>query len=231
MASRFISTNRGKSKSYINRAYEATIRPHLPPRRVTLGGVEAYDGALFDLTLSDQPEYEEAIRAAQREHVGEGDRYRIVGGGMGVTAVTAVRAGAARIDVAEASGTAVRRCRRTVEHHGLDDVVSIEHARVGPTIDTFSGSIGRSLPFAWVGECDVLELDCEGAEADILAALSRDDDLPHCMIVETHGHLGAPTETIRELLDSLGYRVVSAEPEVESKDVMVLAAVRDSSSR
>ena len=227
MATRFGSASDGGSGSFINRVYDTTIRPHLPPRRVTLGGVEAYDGALFDLTLSDRPEYEEAVRAAQREHVAEGDRYRVVGGGVGVTAVTAVRAGAARVDVAEASKAAVRRCRRTVRHHGLGDAVSVEHARVGPAIETFSGSIGRSLPFEWVAECDVLELDCEGAEVDILSALSRDDRLPRCVIVESHGFLGSPTERVRALLDSLGYRVVSAEPEVEAKDVMVLAAVRD----
>ena len=212
--------------SILNTIYDQTIRPHLPPRLVTLGGVEAYDGALFDLSLEDQEEYEEAVRAAQRAHIREGDHVRIVGGGMGVTAVTAVGHGAVDVDVIEASAASVRRCRRTIEHHDLEDIVSVEHARIGPAIETFSGRIGRELPFEWCLECDVLELDCEGAEAEILDALSVDDDLPRVMIVETHGYLDSPTEQVRSQLDTLGYRIVSEEIEREDRDVFVLTAER-----
>jgi hypothetical protein len=62
--------------------------------------------------------------------------------------------------------------------------------------------------------CDILELDCEGAEIGILRDMTIQ---PRVIAVETHGFLGAPTSAARELLEARGYHVQDlgwAEPRV-----------------
>ncbi|MFB6215356.1 MAG: NAD(+)/NADH kinase, partial [Candidatus Aenigmatarchaeota archaeon] len=53
--------------------------------------------------------------------------------------------------------------------NGLEDQITIEHAIVGRSVSLFSDAGDASvLPGSAVPECDVLVLDCEGAELDIL---------------------------------------------------------------
>ena len=51
--------------------------------------------------------------------------------------------------------------------------------------------------------CDVLELDCEGAEVEILSTMTI---RPRVILTETHGLYGAPTPRVVELLGKIGYR-------------------------
>jgi hypothetical protein len=48
----------------------------------------------------------------------------------------------------------------------------------------------------------VLELDCEGAEVEILRELTIQ---PRVILVETHGLYGAPTHLVASLLEKRGY--------------------------
>jgi hypothetical protein len=57
-------------------------------------------------------------------------------------------------------------------------------------------------------ECDVLVLDCEGAEVDILTQMDIWSDV---VIVETHGIFDAPAKKIREILVEKGYKVLSKD--------------------
>ena len=86
------------------------------------------------------------------------------------------------------------------------------------------------MPPAEIPDCDVLEMDCEGAETSILSEMSI---RPRVILVETHGCLGAPTSDVRDLLITIGYEVEDlgfAEPsrmaECVSGDIRVLAARR-----
>jgi len=76
----------------------------------------------------------------------------------------------------------------------------------------------ESLP-----ECDVLEIDAEGAETAILRWL---EIRPRVIVVEAHAHRGAPAEKVREL-SGQRYEVVDRQVEDPEKGVEILTAVRD----
>ena len=80
-------------------------------------------------------------------------------------------------------------------------------------------------------ECDILELDCEGAESLILRNMAI---RPRVIAVETHGVYGAPTRVVKELLEKLDYAVEEwgiAEPRVseecEANDIRILVGKRN----
>jgi hypothetical protein len=109
--------------------------------------------------------------------------------------------------------------------------VRVVHAWVGarppaePTVVGAPAIAPDELP-----SCDVLELDCEGAELDILERMTIQ---PRALVVEAHGVFGAPTETVRRVIESRGYQVLwvrLAEERLhdlhEAQDVRVLVALR-----
>jgi len=63
-------------------------------------------------------------------------------------------------------------------------------------------------------------LDCEGVELDILSELPYN---PRSVVVETHGHYGAPTDEIKELLGE--YQIVYEQSMSESKNMSVLSTI------
>ena len=94
--------------------------------------------------------------------------------------------------------------------------INIHHAVVGKLIATFGGCVasdlGPVLPPSQLPPCDVLQLDCEGAEVGILREMMIQ---PRVILVETHGLLGAPTHLVASLLKKHGYVVADrgvAEP-------------------
>jgi len=207
--------------------YDGHVRHRLPPRRVRRGPIDAYDGALFDFTLTDDHAHEiETTRELERL-VEEGDRVKVVGGGCGVTATVAALAGAREVEVAEAARQRVKQCRRTAALHDVDDRINVWHNVVGEAIDVWGSQIGAPISPAWVNNCDVLEMDCEGAELSLLDELTpKRAPLPRVIIVETHGQLGSPTAEVREKLEDMGYRIDKQQWEKKQEDVAVLTAMR-----
>jgi hypothetical protein len=111
--------------------------------------------------------------------------------------------------------------------NGVSERVTARHAVVGEAIGVYGDAVATTIVRpSDLPHCDFLELDCEGSEIGIL----RDMTIQHRAIaVETHGFLGAPTSTVRELLESRGYNVTDlgwAEPRFLSvcadKDIKVL---------
>jgi Methyltransferase FkbM domain len=85
--------------------------------------------------------------------------------------------------------------------------VSIHHAVVAKLIATFDGGVGdlgSVLPPSQLPKCNVLQMDCEGAEVEILREMTIQ---PRVIVVETHGSYGAPTELVASLLERRGYVV------------------------
>jgi hypothetical protein len=127
----------------------------------------------------------------------------------------------------EGSKHYVRRTQQTAALNKLTNV-SIHHAVIAKSICVYgSGSdLGAVLPPSQLPPCDVLQLDCEGAEVEILWELTIQ---PRVILVETHGVLGAPTDLVASLLEKRGY-VVSlrglAEPRYADRhtkdDIQVL---------
>jgi hypothetical protein len=89
------------------------------------------------------------------------------------------------------------------------DNISVHHAVVAKSSINY-GSDGRiAVPVSQLPECNVLELDCEGAEVDILRELVIQ---PRMILVETHGIYGAPTGLVASLLQKRGYIVSDRGP-------------------
>ena len=90
------------------------------------------------------------------------------------------------------------------------------------------GVVVRDTDPEGLPECDLLELDCEGAEVEILTRMKIQ---PRTILVETHGAQGAPTALSRRVLEDRGYDVSDmgfAEPRFpvlcELEDIRVLWA-------
>lgn len=220
------------------------VWPYLPEgnRSLRLNGVETgHRKRILDPLLPgfitsrtpaspDQPLYEAALLGSLREQVDTGDDVVIVGGGRGISAVVAAeRVGPeGSVTVYEASNKMVEEISWTIIANGYERRVTVHHGVVG-TYHSHNEDIYGSaeetdrIEIASLPECDLLELDCEGAEVEILSQLEIE---PEVIIVETHGFLGASEEDVRNELDRLGYEVRTRGMESESQGVYVLTAVR-----
>ena len=179
----------------------------------------------------DQPSYEITLLSGLSQCVSQGDRVVIVGGGYGVTAVKAANHSGDNglVTVYEGSETQSAIIRQTLQLNGVKNV-EIVSSIVGANVAVYDGFLEdvditdpTSLP-----DCDVLELDCEGAEVFILDKMTI---RPYRILVETHGIYGAPTKLITEKLMKKGYSVVNlgiAEPQYqtfcEKNDIFILQA-------
>lgn len=182
----------------------------------------------------DSPDYEYALVAALKEQVRPGDRVVVVGGGVGVTAtIAALQTGpSGEVICFEGASEGVEKVRRTADLNGVSERMTVHHAVVARSISVYGTEPAREVvPPADLPDCDVLELDCEGAEVDILQEMVI---RPRAVLVETHGLFGATTPLIASLLEGIGYIVRDlgfAEPRLEAfceqHDIRVLVGVRE----
>ena len=226
MASESGSTALDRGRAALRRAYNRLLRPHLPYKVGVFNGVPARRIRLLDRT-DEFPEYEAALIDAVRTAVEPGDTVVVIGGGYGVSSVVAAqRAGPeGRVVTYEPTHERFPFIEETAALNGVADRIDARRALVGPGVklDGDGGGADRIDP-AELPDCDVLELDCEGAEADVLRELPV---RPRTIVVETHGCFGTPTEQTRDVLGSLGYDVVDERPDEPDRDIYVLVAERN----
>lgn len=208
-------------KGVVKAIYDNALRPFLPRKLGMYNGVAVPEPRLFDETILHQ-RYEESLVHAVRRTVTRADTVCIVGGGRGVSTTVAARR-AEQVVVFEASAERIALIDEVIEINNVEENVETRHALVETEIavdgDTGSASTvtADSLP-----PCDVLVLDCEGAEREILEELPHD---PRSIIVETHGVYGAPTDEVAAQLAERGYEVVNQAPELAENDIFILTAV------
>ncbi len=113
--------------------------------------------------------------------------------------------------VYEGSKEMATLARETIAINNLDEVVTVKHAVVGQKIslressteENYSRVNPEELP-----DCDVIELDCEGAEIGILEnTIIR----PKVILVETHGIYGALTSEVKSILSDKGHEIISIQ--------------------
>jgi len=223
--------------------YQRTLRPLLPVTGwVRYGGVIVAERRWGDAAAprhwtpaesADVPSYENALLSGLSAALRPGDTVVVVGGGLGVTAAHAAAAvgETGRVICYEGSPPYARRVLQTAALNGVAARVAVECATVGAAIGVYAAQGERAAPVlapAALPACDVLELDCEGAELQILAGMTI---RPRVILVETHGMNGASTAQVRRRLEALGYGVQDlgvAEPRLaalcETNDVRVLSA-------
>jgi hypothetical protein len=190
---------------------------------------------LIPYLLEDIADYEQTLIGALKSEIRVGDSVTIVGGGEGVTAVVAAQAVGETGSVVcfEGSGWGVRKVKATGIRNKMSKRLTVKHAVVGEAINVY-GDPGQLSTLvvapAELPACDILELDCEGAEIVILRNMTI---RPRVIVVETHGFCGAPTVVVKELLEELGYAVEEwgiAEPRLseicETNDIRVLLGKR-----
>lgn len=177
----------------------------------------------------DLPDYEFALVSALKKHVKKGDRIVVVGVGSGVTSVIAALATAetGQVDCYDGDIGGIEALDRVARLNGVQTRTKACHAIVGEAIGVYGDTIAAKIVHpSTLPPCDILELDCEGAEVCILRDMTI---TPRIIAVETHGFLGAPTDKVRDLLSSRGYQVEDlgwAEPrhlnECVKNDIRVL---------
>jgi hypothetical protein len=235
------------SKRIAGYLYRRTIRKLLPTIAVvTYSGIPvSKDRKLFDdkmpgflipSHLEDIHDYEQTLIGALQSQVIIGDRVTIVGGGEGVTAVVAAKAVGEKGSVVcfEGNSWNVRKIKATVARNKMSRRLSVKHAVVGEAIAVYGVPDQLStqvVPPSELPQCDILELDCEGAEIAILRNMTI---RPRVIAVETHGVYGAPTRMVTDLLEKLNYAVEEwgiAEPRVseecEANDIRILVGKRN----
>ncbi len=225
-------------------AYRNAVWPLMPRRRRLLYGGVAVDRWLkwFDERLPttytphfghDLPEYEDALLAGIRAEVRPGDRVVVAGGGLGVTVIHAARAvgPGGTVVCLEAARERVLDVLAVAEREGVAGRVSVRHAVVGDARSVWGEASAEVVAAEALPPCDVLELDCEGAELDLIRRMTI---RPRVVLVETHGVFGAPTADVEAALREAGYTVRLlgvAESRLrdacEQNDIHVLAATRE----
>lgn len=160
--------------------------------------------------IARQGESEEGIINAHMKFTQPGDHVVIVGGGDGTTAVTASElvTDQGSVVVCEAGDRSVMRIAHLVASRGVAHICTIRHALVGPDIDVYGGDATAAERIAPenLPACDILELDCEGAEIEILRSLVIS---PRVIIVEIHPKcFSEDPEWVLGRLDELGYQIV-----------------------
>lgn len=198
-------------RNKISKFLRTYIRPNTPKIcRKYYKDVKVKNYSLIDPLLGaekfNEKKHKVNLIDATTKAISKGDNVLIMGGGRGISAVNAARKnGSGKIIVYECSPESIDLCRQTFSLNDVD--VSLVEKAVGNVNDTF-GSSGKfdlvsasSLP-----ECDILEMDCEGAEKDILNNMTI---RPDSIIVETHPKYGSDTDLISDLLNDLGYSIVS----------------------
>lgn len=223
--------------------YKRGIRPFLPSlERFEYAGIpvaverkwgdEHVPATWIPEGLEDKPRYEARLVAGLRAHVRPGDEVVIVGGGVGATAaIAAMLTGpGGRVTCFEAGGRGVRSVRRTARLNGVEDRLLVRHATVARGVSVYGLQLRRKVvPPEALPPCDVLELDCEGAEIDILRGMGI---RPRVILVESHGIYGAPTAAVVDVLEQIGYETTdlgTAEPDLaevcDEADIHVVLAV------
>jgi Methyltransferase FkbM domain len=223
--------------------HEVSLRPLLPDGDfIRYAGIPIGRRKIGDQLLAqfydppdviDIPDYESALVSALKTHVKKGDRIVVVGVGAGVTCVIAALAAGetGHVECYEGDLGGIKALHRVAGINGVLSRIKAHHAIVGEAIGVYGSTIAKNVVQpSDLPSCDILELDCEGAEVGILSDMTIS---PRIIAVETHGFLGAPTEKVRDLLSSRGYEVEElgwAEPrhlkECTENDIRVLVGAR-----
>lgn len=204
----------------IQKLYDNTIRPHLPRKIGVYNGYPARVPRLFD-TTDVIPEFEMATISAIKGTVRPDDSVVVVGAGYGITTVCVAEI-SDDVTAYEAASEKQEPLEETMEINGVSENVSIVTAIVGDLHHMWGEEpSGDVVSPGDIPECDVLELDCEGAEKDILPEM---EIRPRALIVETHPRMGSPTEPMIDMMRDMDYDCVVLNP----KDVApVILGVRE----
>jgi tRNA A58 N-methylase Trm61 len=216
-----------KIYSKLRWTYNKTIRSYLPKKVGVYNSVAIRTPRLFD-RHDVFPEYKAGTVSQVRDAVMRGDRVVEAGTGSGVCAVCAARNTGPTGSILSHEGAIeqIETARETTELNGVENLVEIRHALIGPEIELYGNADNASrIPFKELPSCDVFISDVEGAESSFVSEIETIS--PREAVVETHGHHNSPTNEIVSELKDQGYCVESIIPAMENetdKDNMTVRA-------
>lgn len=199
--------------------YNNFVRERLPRKRKVLNGVVTKKARLLDLTTINNT-YEDPLIRSIREFVQPTDTCLIIGGGWGASTVVAARI-TDDVIVYEGSLDQVSHVKKTLKLNDVHEKVDIRRGLVTGEGKFYGNKAADPVDPENLPSSNVLVMDCEGAELDILQQMTIE---PRTLVVESHGHFGAPTDEVTDILQERGYEIVRIEPESEETDVMVITA-------
>lgn len=186
--------------------YNHTLRPMA---RWTFGDqVNMYNGvAVLDRAATDigpiKKEEKPTMRAAIGKAIHAGDTVVEVATGFGIMATWAVRHGAV-VETYEGSKQMYDKAADTFRLNDVADKITQHHAIVGEPVDVWGEVDGvEVIPPEELPPCDVLLLDCEGAEVNIIDGLSF---TPRELVVETHPRKGKGLDEVLAAIGRCGLR-------------------------
>jgi len=189
---------KGTHPMYLDPAADTEIQHRLLDRIIPLN------------TPSHIPNFKQTNVTQIKQTYQNGDRVVIIGGGNGVSAIHSARqvGKEGEVIIYEADSDRMEDIRRTIEHNCKADICQTNLAVVGQPYHVETMGKAGNIDPSCLPNCTALEMDCEGAELDILKALEQQ---PDTIIVELHHKKEfAPYSTateVRTLLETMGYSV------------------------
>lgn len=196
--------------------YRRKVRPLLPDsgRNLRNGVPAEQQKKLFDDYLpynwhgiNDRPNYENALVNLHQVVTKPGDNVIIIAGGYGISTYYAAKSVGEKgqVIVFEGSTERFEYLKEFTHRIGISDIVDVNEAIVGEDIKVYDNNVtdNRHSPEE-LPPCDVLELDCEGAEMGILSNMNA---RPRDIFVEVHPHLEPETKYVPKKLDEMSYNI------------------------
>ena len=159
-----------------------------------------------------------------KKYVRYNDYVTVIGGGYGLTAMFAAKGAGpdGKVTIYEADSKSISTVKKTLEMHNVIERCEIIHAIIADAYELISdGETGDVIHPSEINQCDVLEMDCEGAELNIIQNL---EIRPRNLIIEQH-HWKASSpysspHIIPEILSNYGYNVEVKDANIENKIVV-----------
>jgi len=149
------------------------------------------------------PNYESVEVQGVEKFVNNGDDVIVIGGGFGVTAVHAAinNGGRGQITVYEADRERFENLTEIFEANGVSDCVEPIFGQLGNLHIKLDDPAIPSISYEDIPMADIWDMDCEGAEVEILQNLPYN---PSVILVETHDN----HDEVTDLLESNGYELL-----------------------
>lgn len=214
-----ISTLLQRSFNYIHLA----LRPYLPKKYHYRNKVK-FEGRILDRYNSSiytdrggrihKKEYIKTIK----ESITIGDDVVVIGGGYGTSSVPASKqCGNGQVTIFEPGSEQVEEIKEVMAINGCKNYNIIQGVFYDDRNVWSESSNAKKLNASDIPKCDVLEMDCEGAEQKICENL---EIKPREIIVEVHNDLGSSSEGIKKILKQKNYELESRKGKKGKNEVL-----------
>ncbi|MGQ4557298.1 hypothetical protein [Halobellus sp. GM3] len=209
------------SVSYFVDSY---IRPYAPTidQSAAIRNISITKKAKFtDLFVPHKAYHEYLMCKLIEENTQRNDSVVVVGGGRGITATLEAKNVGSNGDVLifEAFPEKSKKIKQVLSANSINAETNVRTAAVANKKPSNFPPKTILVDPSDLPRCDVLELDCEGAEIEIIDKLPF---LPRDIYVETHGIYGTPRDDVINALERNRFEVVKSFDHIKKKGITIL---------